>query len=153
MVSGSYGTETTDALDRARAAQSAIDRLSDQPAAEANLLVALHLAAVAVGTIVRGLTETLPVIQKIQGVWGGIAADLSALSALVDDDIAAVPPIISGARADEAITAWHQVARQADAYRVNAYLVEQPGLHSMAAWKVANQLSSARTVSPHVMAA
>ena len=47
-----------------------------------------HHAAVGAGTIVRGLTETLPVIQKIQGVWGGIAADLGALSALVDDDIA-----------------------------------------------------------------
>lgn len=153
VVSGSYGTETTDALDRARAAQSAIDRLGDQPAAEANLLVALHLATAAVGTIVRGLTETLPMIQKIQGVWGGIAADLGALSALVGDDIAAVPAIITGLRADQAITDWHQVARRAEAYRVNAYLVEQPGLHSMAAWKVANQLASARTVSPHVMAA
>ena len=126
VVSGSYGTEVTDALDRARVAQHAIDRLADQPSADANLLVALQLAAVAVDTIVQGLSETLPVIQKIQGVWGGIAADLGALSALIDDDISAVPPIISGLRVDEAITAWHQVARQADAYRVNAYLVEQP---------------------------
>ena len=64
-----------------------------------------------------------------------------------------MPPIITGLRVDEAITAWHQVARQADAYRVNAYLVEQPDRRSMAAWKVANQVSSARTVSAHVMAA
>ncbi|HEY5785026.1 MAG TPA: HBL/NHE enterotoxin family protein [Microlunatus sp.] len=153
VVYGSYGTARTDALDRARAAQGAIDRLSDQPAAGANLLVALHLAAIAVGTIVRGLTETLPVIQKIQGVWGGIAADLGALSVLVDDDIRTVPPIITGLGVDEAITAWHRIARQADAYRVKAHLVQPPGRHSMAAWKVTNQVSSARTVSTHVMAA
>ena len=153
VVSGSYGTERIDALDTARAAQGAIDRLADQPAADANLLVALQLAAFAVGTIVQGLTETLPVIQKIQGVWGGIAADLGALSALVDDDIAAVPPIITGLGVDDAITAWHQVAQQADAFRANAYLAEQPARQSMAAWKVANQVSSARTVSAHAMAA
>ena len=153
VVAGSHGTQATDALDRARTAQGAIDRLGDQPAAEANLLVALHLADRAVRTIVASLTETLPVVQKIQGVWGGIAADLGALAALVDDDIRAVPPIIGALGVDQAITAWHQVAEQADAYRVNAHVVEPPGRHSMAAWKVANQFSSARAASPHVMAA
>ena len=92
-------------------------------------------------------------IQKIQGVWGGIAADLGALSALVDDDIRNVPPIIMDLGIDEAIKAWHQVALRADAYRVNAYVKEQPGRYSMAAWKVANQVSSARFHSTHVMAA
>ena len=153
VAAGSHGTQATDALDRARTAQSTIDRLGDQAAAEANLLVALHVADRAVRTIVSSLTETLPVVQKIQGVWGGIAADLGALAALVDDDIRAVPPIIGALGVDQAITGWHQVAEQADAYRVNAHVVEPPGRHSMAAWKVANQVSSARAASPHVMAA
>ena len=152
VVSGSYGTEATDALDRARAAQH--DRPARRPAGRRRQPARRPAPRRGRGADHRpSLTETLPVIQKIQGVWGGIAADLGALSALVDDDIGAVPPIISGLGVDEAITAWHQVARQADAYRVNAYLVEQPGRHSMAAWKVANQVSSARTVSAHVMAA
>jgi hypothetical protein len=153
VVAGVYGKRATDALDRARAAQGKIDTLADKLAADANLLVAIHNAEVGAGNIVRGLTETLPVIQKIQGVWGGIAADLGALSALVDDDIRNVPPIIMDLGIDEAIKAWHQVALRADAYRVNAYVKEQPGRYSMAAWKVANQVSSARFHSTHVMAA
>ena len=94
-------------------------------------------------TIVRDVAETLPVIQKIQGVWGGISADLGAFSRMIDDDIRNVPPIIMGLGVDEAITAWHQVALNADAYRLNAYIKEQPGRCSMAAWKLANQFSSA----------
>ena len=152
-MAGVYGKRATDALDRARAAQGKIDLLADKLAADANLLVAIHNAEVGAGNIVRGLTETLPVIQKIQGVWGGIAADLGAISALIDDDIRNVPPIIMGLGIDEAIKSWHQVALRADAYRVNAYIKEQPGRYSMAAWKLANQVSSARTVSTHVMAA
>jgi len=153
VVAGVYGKRATDALDRARAAQGKIDILADKLAADANLLVAIHNAEVGAGNIVRGLTETLPVIQKIQGVWGGIAADLGAISKLVDDDIRNVPPIIMDLGIDEAIKAWHQVAQRADAYRVNAYIKEQPGRYSMAAWKLGNQVSSARTVSTHVMAA
>jgi hypothetical protein len=153
VAAGGYGTQATDALDRAQTAQRTIERLSDPAAAEANLLVALHLADRAARTIVSSLTEALPAVQKIQGVWGGIAADLGALAGLVDDDPGAVLPIIGALGVDEAIAAWHQVALRADAYRVNAHLVEPPGRHSMAAWKVANQVSSARAASPHVMAA
>jgi hypothetical protein len=153
VVAGVYGKRATDALDRARAAQAKIDLLADKLAADANLLVAIHNAEVGAGSIVRGLTEALPVIQKIQGVWGGIAADLGAISALIDDDIRNVPPIIMGLGVDEAIKSWHQVALRADAYRVNAYVKEAPGQMSMAAWKLANQVSSVRTVSQHAMAA
>ncbi|HEY5979705.1 MAG TPA: HBL/NHE enterotoxin family protein [Microlunatus sp.] len=153
IVAGIYGRGVTDALDRARAAQNRIDDLADELAADTNLLVTLHHAAMGAGRMVQALTETLPVVQRVECVWGGIAADLSALEALVEDDTRSVPAIISGLAIDESVKAWHRVALRAEAYRDHAYLVEQLGRHSMATWKVATQVSSARTVSTHVMAA
>ena len=153
VVAGVYGSAATEALQRACAAQTTIDTLTDQRAADANLLVAIHNAEVGLDKIVGALTETLPVVRKIQGVWGGIAADLGAISALVDDDIRTVPPIIMGLGVDEATRAWHRVALRAEAYRMHAYVKEHPGLQSMAGWKVATQFVSSRAVSAPAMAA
>lgn len=145
VVAGIYGKRATEALDRARAAQDKINTLSAKLAADANLMVAIHSAEIGMNTIVRDVTTALPVIQKIQGVWGGISSDLGAISAMIDNDIRNVPPIIMSLGVDEAITAWHNVALAADAYRVNAYVTQQGGgSQSMAAWQVATQFASDR---------
>ena len=147
VVAGIYGKKAVEALDRARAAQEKINTLTAKLSADANLLVAIHSAEIGMNTIVRSVSAALPVIQKIQGVWGGIASDLTAISALIDNDIRNVPPIIMDLGVDEAIKAWHKVALNADAYRVNAYVKQEPGAQSMAAWKVATQFSSSRLVA------
>ncbi|MEO6700793.1 MAG: alpha-xenorhabdolysin family binary toxin subunit A [Jatrophihabitantaceae bacterium] len=148
VVAGIYGKRAVDALDRARAAQEKINTLSAKLAADANLLVAIHSAEIGMNTIVRDVTAALPVIQKIEGVWGGMASDLGAISAMIDNDIRNVPPIIMSLGVDEAITAWHNVALAADNYRVNAYVTQQGGAaQSMAAWQVATQFASARRVA------
>lgn len=148
VVAGIYGKRATDALDRARAAQDKINTLSAKLAADANLMIAINSAQIGMNTIVRDVTAALPVIQKIQGVWGGISSDLGAISAMIDNDIRNVPPIIMSLGVDEAITAWHNVALAADAYRVNAYVTQQGGgFQSMAAWQVATQFASDRSVA------
>jgi hemolytic enterotoxin HBL len=147
VVAGTYGKRATDALDRARAAEAKINNLNDKLAADANLLIVLNSAELGLNAIARDVTAALPVIQRIQGVWGGIAADLTAISNLIDNDIRDVPPIIMDLGVDEAIRAWHSVALNADAYRVNAYVTEQPGTRSMAAWLVENQFASARAAA------
>ncbi|MDQ2837089.1 MAG: alpha-xenorhabdolysin family binary toxin subunit A [Actinomycetota bacterium] len=145
VVAGIYGDKAVKALDRARAAQAKINTLTDKLTADANMLVAIHSAEIGMNTIVGRLSAALPVIQKIQGVWGGMSADLAAISSMIDTDIRNVPPIIMSLGVDESITAWHNVALAANNYRVNAYVTQQGGAaQSMAAWKVQNQFSSAR---------
>jgi hypothetical protein len=147
VVAGIYGKRAVEALDRARAAQAKIETLTDKLAADGNLMIAIHTAEAGMNTIVRDVAEALPVIQKIQGVWGGISADLGALSSMVDNDIRNVPPIIMDLGVDEAIKAWHEVAMNADRYRLNAYVKDQPGAVSMSAWKVATQFASTRSAA------
>ena len=153
VVGGAYGQRATGALDRVRRAQVRIASLADDEAALVHLLIALDHAAAGASALVRGLTESLPMIRKIRGVWGGIAADLVAISALLDDDVRQVPPVIRGLEVDQAIQAWHQVALRADAYRGNAFVEERPGRHSMAAWKPADRATSGCTVSTLMAAA
>jgi len=144
ITAGIYGKKATEALDRARAAQQKIDTLTATLTADANLLVAINSAEIGIGAIVALLEAALPVIQKIQGVWGGIASDLTAISGLIDTDIRQVPPVIMSLGVDEAVKAWHNVALTADGYRVNAYVTQDGGAaQSMAAWQMATQFASA----------
>jgi hemolytic enterotoxin HBL len=153
VVAGIYGKRAVEALDRARAARDKILHLQAKQEADANLMVAINVAQTGMGTITRDLSAALPVIQKIQGVWGGISADLSAISRMVDDDIRNVPPIIMDLGVDQAVKAWYNVAILADKYRLSAYVQEQPGVVSMSAWKIANQVSSSRLSPARLVAA
>ncbi|MFG1609670.1 alpha-xenorhabdolysin family binary toxin subunit A [Actinoplanes sp. NPDC049265] len=141
VVAGVYGKRATDALARARAADQEVKNLEAKLAADFKLVVALNTAEFTMNAIAREVAAALPVIQKIQGVWGGIAADLGKISRMIDDDIRDVPPIIMNLGVDEATRQWHKAALNADAYRVNAYVTQLPG---QTAWLVADQFSSVR---------
>jgi hypothetical protein len=147
VVAGVYGKRATDALDAARAAQAKINALAASLAADANLMVAINSAQFGLNRIVADVAGALPVVQKIRGVWGGLSSDLASISQLIDDDIRNVPPIIMNLGVDEALKAWHNVALNADAYRVNAYVTPAPGALTMEAWQVANQFSSTRILA------
>lgn len=147
VVAGIYGSRAVQALDRARAAQGKINELAASLAADANLMTAINSAQIGMNRIVADVAAALPVIQKIQGVWGGISSDLGRISSLIDTDIRQVPPIIMNLGVDEAVRAWHNVALNADAYRVNAYVKQAPGVASMEAWQVANQFTSTRALA------
>lgn len=153
VVAGIYGKRATEALDRARAAQRKIDELQAKLGADANLMTAIHVAQRGMTSIATDLTRALPVIQKIQGVWGSISADLASISAMVDTDIRNVPPIIMDLGVDASVRAWHQVALKADAYRLHAYVRETPGVPSMHAWRAATQFSSSRVRTSRLVAA
>lgn len=153
VAAGVYGHRASDAVLRARLVQSRIDALTDGSGASANLLVVLDHAAAGASALVRALTETLPVIQRVRGVWGGIAADLRAIGALVDTDASVVPSIIAGLDVDEALRSWSWVAGRAQAYRLTARVEHQSGPASMRAWQLANQVSSARLRPVPAMAA
>lgn len=148
VVAGIYGDKAVKALERARAAQDKINTLTDKLAADANLMVAIQSALIGTSTIVQALAAALPVVQKIQGVWGGIAADLAHIVDLIEKDIRQVPPIIMSLGVDEAVRAWYNVAKAANQYRVNAYVKQagSPDL-SMEAWRINRLVSSGQSTT------
>lgn len=76
-------------------------------------------------TIGQDLTAVLPVIQKIEGVWGAISSDLETIRTMIDKNIEQVPPLIMDLGVDAAIRKWAAVAEEADSFRMNAYVTEQ----------------------------
>jgi hypothetical protein len=146
VVAGVYGRRAVEALERARAAEAKIASLQAKLAADARLMVALHGAGIGMEAITRNISESLPVIQKMQGVWGGISADLGALASMVDDDIRNVAPIIMELGIEATVRAWANVAAAANAFRINAYVKEDPKA-TMIAWKVRTQFASPSTLA------
>jgi hypothetical protein len=137
VVAGKYGKAAVDALNRAKAAQAKINQLEAKLAADANLMNALNASITGIQSISDDINNVLPVLQKIEGVWGGIADDLGAISKLIDTDIRDVLPVIMDLGVQEAIKDWSNIADKADAYRVNAYIQEQGGPSaSMEAWRL-----------------
>jgi hypothetical protein len=122
VVAGIYGKKATDALDRAHAAQAKIKSDNQQVQADANLMIAIQMAQTGMNQILNALSAALPVIQKIQGIWGGIAKDIGSIVTLIDTDIRQALPIIMNLGVDEAIQSWASVATEANNYRVNAYV-------------------------------
>ncbi|MBV8634659.1 MAG: alpha-xenorhabdolysin family binary toxin subunit A [Burkholderiaceae bacterium] len=122
VVAGVYGARAVEALDRAKAASDKIKADNAQLAADAALMIGIHMAQKGMNEIIQALAGALPIIQKIQGIWGGLASDLKAIVTLIDTDIRQALPIIMDLGVDEAIQAWKDVAAEADNYRVNAYV-------------------------------
>lgn len=122
VVAGVYGDKAAKALDRARAAQEEIDSLTDDLAANANLMTTINRAQVGITNIIEPISNALPSIQKIQGVWGAIADDLFNIKQLIETNIAQALPIIMDLGVESAINAWAEVGKIAEAYRLNAYI-------------------------------
>jgi hypothetical protein len=123
IVAGIYGKRATEALDLMRASQQKISELNAKLAADANLLNAIHGAQIGMNRISNELAAALPIIQKIQGVWGAIQRDLQNIVQLIDSDIREALPLIMNLGIAEAIKAWKDVADEADEYRVHAYII------------------------------
>lgn len=122
IVAGIYGKRATDALDRMHADQDQINNLNAQLQADANLILNLNIAHTGMTQIASELTNALPIIQKIEGIWGAIANDLTSIGGIIQNDIAQALPIIMNLGVTEAIQAWQSVGNEANDYRVNAYI-------------------------------
>jgi hypothetical protein len=122
IVAGIYGDKAMKALDRIHKDQDQIATLSAELQADANLMINLTRANKGITQITTEITNALPVIQKIQGIWGAIATDLTNIGNIIKNDIQQALPIIMSLGVDEAITAWQKLGTEADAYRVNAYI-------------------------------
>jgi fumarate hydratase class II len=85
-------------------------------------MMAINNAQSGMSAISDKLNRALPVIQKIQGVWGAIAGDLQNIVNLIKTDIQDALPIIMDLGVEAALNAWKSVGEEADQYRVNAYI-------------------------------
>lgn len=143
IVAGVYGHMAVQKLDDIRADNDKISTLTADLQADTNLVNALNLAKNGITGITAALVAALPVVQKIQGIWQGIADDIGAIAKLIDTDIRKVPPIIMNLGVTEAVTAWYNVAQAANQYRLNAYVTTSGGATaSAAAWKVRTLIAS-----------
>ena len=122
IVAGTYGSKATKAAKRAKGISAEIGLLNDKLAASAILLLDLGRIHSDLSDISEKLAIALPIIQKLQGIWGGIRDNLENILRIIDEDISQVPAIIKSLGIDEAIDAWAKVAKEADSYRVNAYI-------------------------------
>ena len=122
IVAGIYGKKATDALKRVHGYQDAIKTLSNELQSAANLMLDLRRICSDLSDISDQLNAAVPIIQKIQGVWTAIHSDVENIMRIIDEDINQVPAIIKSLGIEEAIQAWAKVSREADAYRVNAYI-------------------------------
>ena len=126
VVAGVYGDKAVKALEKVRAAQQQINTLSAQLAADALLMIAINKVESGLTNIIGPLNAALPIIQKIQGVWGAIADDLNTIIGTIKTNIQDALPIIMNLGVETAINEWTAVGAEANAYRVNAYITVQP---------------------------
>lgn len=122
IVAGIYGKKATDALEKAKAARQTIDGFTASLASDANLMIAINTAEAGIGNILDPLSAALPVIQKIQGVWGALSDDLNNIISEIKTNIQGALPIIMNLGVETAIKDWTAVGNAANAYRLNAYI-------------------------------
>lgn len=125
VVAGVYGDKAVKALERSRAAQQQINTLSSKLAADTQLMINITTTESSITNILEPLNAALPVIQKIQGVWGAISDDLNNIITTINTNIAEALPIIMNLGVQTAINEWTEVGGLAQAYRLNAYITVQ----------------------------
>ena len=123
VVAGVYTARALEAMNNVNAAKQKISDMSATIAADALLMIGLNGAETGMNGILNDLNAALPIIELLEGVWGGIADDLQNLVKLIDTNIAKAVPIIMGLGVDGAVKSWQDVAAHADAYRTNAYVI------------------------------
>jgi hypothetical protein len=151
VVAGVYGDKAVKALERSRAAHSKIAALTDRSAALGKLMVSLTFASFGITHIALLMSGALQAVEKIQGVWAGIAADIEKIVKLIDTNIREAAPIIMDLGIDLALKSWANVASAADSYRVNAYVKEPDHMQTMMAWRVGVYLTSDKLAVPQIM--
>ena len=122
IVAGIYGDKAVKALDRIKSTQATLETLNSKLAADANLMITINQADIGLDNMVNKISDALPVLQKIQGIWGGLSSDLTAIVNIIDTNIDKVIPMLKSLGVDAAVKAWGNVANEANDYRVNAYI-------------------------------
>jgi hypothetical protein len=87
-----------------------------------HLMNAIGRAKGSLGTISTDLTNVIPVIGKIKGIWQAIHSDLKYIQSVIEEDISGVTPLLKKEGVKLAVQEWQKVGQCADSFRVNAYV-------------------------------
>ncbi|SEO98816.1 alpha-xenorhabdolysin family binary toxin subunit A [Mucilaginibacter sp. AW1-7] len=151
IVAGIYGDKATKAKARIDALGDLVNSLEAKIAADATLVLDLTRINNDITGITKKIDDALPAIQKIQGMWNALKDDLSSLLATINGEIKDMPSFIAGLGIEAAIVLWQQVADEANAYRINAYItiVPNPTVAFYAADNLERLLTRKNRVSIH----
>jgi hypothetical protein len=122
IVAGIYGDKAVKAKQRLEGLQKDLAAaLADQNLAFL-LIGMISICRDSLAGIQRDIHAALPVIQKIQGVWHALHADLAFLGEIITKDIDQAILEIKALGVSTAIEQWRELALKADAYRAHAYI-------------------------------
>lgn len=122
IVAGIYGKKATDALDDIHKYQKKLGSAQEDLRKALVLSNDLRLANGSMDGILEKLQLALPVIEKIEGIWGSLSDDFNNILNVIQRDIKEAEWIIKDLGVQEAIDAWAKAAAIADNYRANAYI-------------------------------
>lgn len=122
IVAGIYGDKAVKARQRLETLGKDLVKLEADEKLAFLLNGMISLARDSLDGIQKDIHAALPAIQKIQGVWHAIHADLVNLGKIIADDIDKAMLEIKELGVSTAIEQWRLLALKADAYRANAYI-------------------------------
>jgi DNA repair exonuclease SbcCD ATPase subunit len=121
-VAGVYTARATEAKRKAEEAAKLIRLYTEKLNANSAFICDMQNAQFGINQIKGLLGDALKVIEKIYGIWEAIGTDLENLKKDVTDTIKNGDSIIIEIGIDDAINKWQEIGKQADDYRVNAYV-------------------------------
>ncbi|XXF77889.1 alpha-xenorhabdolysin family binary toxin subunit A [Myxococcaceae bacterium GXIMD 01537] len=125
-VAGDYGKRAADAKRRINDEQDRIVSDNAQLNRAYHVMATLQLAGGFMENVLDQMTSALFVLQKLQGIWNAMAADLRYLrDSVLKGDIEQADDFIKSLGVSEAITSWAALGRKADKFRTYAYVTIQ----------------------------
>ncbi len=121
-IAGVYGQKARDALDEVHNWEADLAKESELLRRAILLMHDLNLADNSLDGLTAALDKALPVIAKMKGIWNALSADLANVLTGIKQNIEDAPLIIKDLGVDTAIDQWTQLANEADAYRVYAFI-------------------------------
>jgi hypothetical protein len=122
IVAGIYGDKAVKAKERLDNLKKKLGELEGDQRFALQLIGIINIARDGLHGIQKDITEALPAIQKIQGVWDAIASDLKHIGEIIATDIEEAILEIKDLGVELAIAQWQDIKKKADAYRAHAYI-------------------------------
>lgn len=121
-VAGVYGKRATDDLNQVHKLQEELTKAEGELKKAINLTADLNLASNSIDEIIDKAEKAIPLLEKMQGIWGAISSDLENIITILNEDVRKAEIVIKELGVYEAIDAWKAVSEIADNYRLNAYI-------------------------------
>ncbi|KAF7906167.1 hypothetical protein EAF00_000446 [Botryotinia globosa] len=119
--------------DRAVKMKAKIDALrdlltddQDQLRADRQLVADLTLVQTDLQNVINQIGPAITTIQKMEGIWDAIAADLKSINAAVSEDSAELMPLVQSINQEDILDQWNTLKAAVDAYRKSAYISSAP---------------------------